>query len=225
MSGSESRRAGPHPCSTQSSSSADAAPTCKPQSGQQVCSKRLRLLGALTVTDDIVHIPLERDVRVGPRHPPVERIVQKQVCQQGTDDPTLWRSCLAWDDAAILHLHRRLQPAIDVEQHPWAVRMMADRFEQQLPVDTVEVAFYVDVEHPIVTPAALTRRAHRIDRRSVGSVAIGVGVEHRLETRLQITTSDLLGDTVCNRRYSQRAHAAVRLWNFHSPYRRRKVAP
>jgi hypothetical protein len=32
-------------------------------------------------------------VRVGPRHPPVERIVQKQVCQQGTDDPTLWRSC------------------------------------------------------------------------------------------------------------------------------------
>ena len=42
---------------------------------------------------------------------------------------------------------------------------------------------------------------------------------------LQITTGDLLGDAVCNRRYSQRAHAAICFRNLHSPHRRRKVAP
>jgi hypothetical protein len=103
--------------------------------------------------------------------------------------------------------------------------MMTDRFEQQLPIDAVEVAFHVDVKHPVIPPAALARRAHGIDRRAAGSVAIGAGVEHRLKTRLQITAGDLLGDAVCNRRNSQRAHAAVRLRNLHSPHRRRKVAP
>ena len=33
---------------------------------------------------------------------------------------------------------RRLQPALDVKQHPRAVRMMTDRLQQQLPIDTVE---------------------------------------------------------------------------------------
>ena len=100
--------------------------------------QRPRLLGALAVTDDIVRVSLERDVRIGPRHPHVERVVQEQVRQQGTDDSPLWRSRRARNDAAVLHLHRRLQPTFDVEQDPWAVRMMTDRFEQQLPIDAVE---------------------------------------------------------------------------------------
>src|SRR5947207_2662144 len=91
--------------------------------------QRPRLLGALTVTDDVVRVSLERNVRISPRHPYVERVVQEQVRQQGTDDSTLWRSRRAWDDAPILHLHRRLQPAFDIEQHPRAVRVMTDRFE------------------------------------------------------------------------------------------------
>src|ERR1700680_1928492 len=66
---------------------------------------------------------LERNVRRGPRHPHVERLVQKQVRQQGTDDTTLRRSRCPRDDAAVLHLHRRLQPALDVEQHPRTIRM------------------------------------------------------------------------------------------------------
>jgi hypothetical protein len=35
------------------------------------------LLHALTVTDDVVRVPLERDVRTSSHHPHVERIVQK----------------------------------------------------------------------------------------------------------------------------------------------------
>src|SRR5438045_4217404 len=95
------------------------------------------------------------------------------ICKERADDPTLRRSRCARHDAAVLHLHRRLQPALDVEPHPRAVRMMTDCLEQQLPIDTVEVAFDVDVEHPGVAPAALTGLAYGIDRRSAGPVAIG----------------------------------------------------
>src|SRR5580704_2870203 len=56
-------------------------------------------------------------------------------------DPTLRRSRCPRHDAAVLHLHRRLQPALDVEQNPWTIRMKTDCFEQQLPIDAVEVAF------------------------------------------------------------------------------------
>src|SRR5215472_8169751 len=111
------------------------------------------------------------------------------------------------------------------QPHPHAVRMMTDRLEQQLPIDTVEVAFDVDVEHPVVAPAALTSLAYGIDRRSAGPVAIRVGVEHRLQMRLQVTSGDLLGDTVGDRRNAQRARSTVCLWNIDPPHRRRKIAP
>ena len=65
---------------------------------------------------------------------------------------------------------------------------------------TFQVTFDVDVEHPVVAPAALTGLAYGIDRRSAGPVAIRVGVEHRLQTRLQVAWGDLLGDTVGDRR-------------------------
>src|ERR1019366_940583 len=103
--------------------------------------------------------------------------------------------------------------------------MMTDRLEHQLPIDTVEVSFDVDVEHPVISPAALTGLTHRIDRRSAGPVAIRVGVEHRLQTRLQRAAGDLRGDTVCARWNAQGTHTAFRFRNIAPPHRRRKVAP
>src|SRR5215467_7946730 len=177
------------------------------------------------MTNGIVRVPLEWNVRIVSRHPRVERIVQEQVCKERADDPSLRRSRCARHDAAVLHLHRRLQPALDVEPHPHAVRMMTDRLEQQLPIDTVEVTFDVDVERPVVAPAALTSLAYGIDRRSAGPVAIRVGMEHRLQIRPQVASGDLLGDTVGDRRDAQRARATVCLRNLDPPHRRRKVAP
>jgi hypothetical protein len=52
-------------------------------------------------------------------------------------------------DTAILHLHWRLQPALEVEQHPRAVHMMTDRLEQ------FEVTFDVDVEPDVSKAVAL----------------------------------------------------------------------
>src|SRR5271170_4333246 len=103
--------------------------------------------------------------------------------------------------------------------------MLSNRLEQQLPIDAVKIAPDINVEHPIVAPAPLTRHAHGIECRSAGPVTIAIGVEHRLQTWLQETTSDFLGDAIRYRRNAQRTRAAIRFRNFHSAHRRRKVAP
>ena len=103
--------------------------------------------------------------------------------------------------------------------------MMADRLEQQLPIDAVEVAFDVNVEHEVIAPAALTRLTHGIDRRSAGPVAIEVGMKHRLQTRPRVAADDFLGTAIRDRWNTQRARAAIRLWNINPPHRKRKIAP
>src|SRR5277367_5283340 len=71
--------------------------------------------GALAVTNGIVRVSLEWDVRISSRHPHVERVVQEQIRQQWTYHPTLRRSRRPRHDAAVLHLYGRLQPAF-----PWS---------------------------------------------------------------------------------------------------------
>src|ERR1700745_1957432 len=147
------------------------------------------------------------------RHPHVERVMQEQVRQQRTDDSSLRRSRRARHDAAIFQLHWRFQPAFDVEQYPCAIRMVTDRPEQQLPINAVKESAHVEIEHPVVAPAALTSGLHGIDCRLTGSVAIGIWMELRLQNGLQISTDNSLGDPVSDCWDTQRSHAAVRLWN------------
>ena len=92
--------------------------------------------------------------------------------------------------------------------------MMTNRPEHQLPINAVEIGFYVDVEHPVIPPAALTSLAHGIDRRFAGPVAIRVGMKHRLQTRLQVATDNFLGDAVSNRWHSpiELHFYAISLW-------------
>src|SRR5882757_10941277 len=99
------------------------------------------------MTNDVIRVALERDVRTGSRHPHVERIMQKQIRQGG-----------AYDSALRSSRHSR-------QQHPRLVRMTTDRPEHQLPIDAVEIGFYVEIEHPVIAPTALTSLAHGVDRR------------------------------------------------------------
>jgi len=78
--------------------------------------------------------------------------------------------------------------------------MFADRFEQQLPIDAIEVALYVDIERPVISPASLTSRPNCIDRRPAGSVSVAVLMENRFQDGLQIPFDDFLGDSVGDRR-------------------------
>jgi len=103
--------------------------------------------------------------------------------------------------------------------------MMMDCLEQKLPIDAVEEALDVEIEHPVVAPAALTSLMHGVDRRFAGPVAIRVGMKHRLHDRLQVASGDLLGDAISDRRNTQRSRPATRFWNLNPPHRRRKVAP
>src|ERR1700730_17169421 len=73
--------------------------------------------------------------------------------------------------------------------------------------------------------ATLTSCAHGIDRRFAGAIAVGIGMEHRFQDRLQVASGDLLGDAVSHRRNAQRSRPTIRLWNIDPPHRRRKVAP
>jgi len=83
----------------------------------------------------------------------------------------------------------------------------------------------IDVEHPVVPPAALARLTHGIDRPTAGPVAVRVGVEHGFQARLQIPADNLLRDTVSHRRNAQRTRAAARLGDVHRSHRWREVAP
>src|SRR5262249_17821027 len=58
-------------------------------------------------------------------------------------------------DTGILHLHWRFHPALEAEQPPRAVRMMTDRLEHQLPIDTVEVTFDVGFDPDLSKAVAL----------------------------------------------------------------------
>src|SRR5262245_40203168 len=104
--------------------------------------------------------------------------------------------------------------------------MFADRLEQQLPINTVEVGLDVEIEYPVVAPAALSRCAHGIDRRFAGPVTVGVGMKHRLQDRFQVASSDFLGDSVGHSWNTQRPDATtIALRNIDPPHRRRKVTP
>src|SRR4249920_3072110 len=107
------------------------------------------------MTNGVIRVALERDVRIGSLHPHIERIMQEQICQDGTDNPALRSSRCPQHDAAIFQLNRSPQPALDIEQNPRTARMMTNRPEHQLPINAVEIGFYVEVEHPVTPPAAL----------------------------------------------------------------------
>ena len=102
--------------------------------------------------------------------------------------------------------------------------MMADRLEQKLPIDAVEVAFDVEIKHPVIPPATLTSLTYGIDRRLAGSVAVRVGMEHRLHLRLQVAPNDLLGNAIGNRWNTQWTRPAICFRNIDPPHRRWKIA-
>src|SRR5260370_42412406 len=109
---------------------------------------------ALTVADSIISISLERDIRVFPLHPTVERIVKKEVRQHGADDRALWRSSFPADQGSVRHAHGCVEPSLNVKQPPFAIRVMAQGAHQKFPIDSVEETLDVGVQHPVALPTA-----------------------------------------------------------------------
>src|SRR5450631_1205739 len=68
--------------------------------------QRHGLVFSATVANRIIGIALERYVREVPAHPHIERIVKKEIRQEGADDPTLWRPSFSPDEPPVRHPHR-----------------------------------------------------------------------------------------------------------------------
>src|SRR6516164_11654565 len=158
-------------------------------------------------------------------HPPVEHIMQKQVRQQWAHYAPLRCPRHARLHPSILHLDRGLQPALDIEQHPTAVRVFAECLEQKLMIDTVEEPLDVKINDPVGEPAALSCRPDGVDCRSARSVSVRVRMEPMFQQGLKIPANNFLGDAVSDRRNSQWSRSALCFRNVHPTNRRWKVAP
>src|ERR1051326_4253195 len=64
--------------------------------------------------DDVVRISLERQMSPVQAHPPIERVVQKQIGQQGADHSSLRSASFTLQQISIFILRRRFQPTLDV---------------------------------------------------------------------------------------------------------------
>src|SRR5262249_16583370 len=91
----------------------------------------LRLRLAPAVQDRIIRVALERDGRKLPGQPPVERVVQEDVRQQGRDRRALRAATISLLESAVLALQRRLQPPLHVEEDPPQVGVVSDRFQNE----------------------------------------------------------------------------------------------
>jgi hypothetical protein len=91
--------------------------------------------------------------------------------------------------------------------------------------DAVEELRHVQVDDPSVSETALPADPDRIQGRAARPVAVGIGVEDRLDLRLDPGGHDRLRDSVGDGRHSQYPYSpAVRLRYLHSLDRWREVA-
>jgi site-specific DNA recombinase len=88
---------------------------------------------------------------------------QNYLLCKGRDDRSLRSSCIPRFNAAIFPLHRGLQPTFHIEHYPAAVGVCPQCLKEQLMWNRVEERLDVEVEHPVVAPTTLARRAHGID--------------------------------------------------------------
>jgi hypothetical protein len=66
----------------------------------------------------------------------------------------------------------------------------------------------IQIDDPVSLPAAFPCHAYRIKRRTSGSIAVGVAVEHGFHQRLQDHLGDRLRHAIGNSRNAEWARAA-----------------
>jgi site-specific DNA recombinase len=65
--------------------------------------------------------------------------------RSGSNDPALRRALLTRDQLAVLFLHRRFQPALDIENHPFLLGVFLHRPYQQILRNIIEEALDVQI--------------------------------------------------------------------------------
>src|SRR5437867_8479961 len=116
----------------------------------------MRLRFAATMTDRVIRVTFEWDVGVMLSHPIIERVVEKKICEQRTDDGPLRRSFLSANQHPIRHEDGRFEPSLQIQQHPWTVGVSPHRSHQEFMIDFVKETFDIKIKHPVLTPTPLT---------------------------------------------------------------------
>ena len=135
-------------------------------------------------------------------------------------------SHLPCHEGPVRHLHGGSEPPLDVEQDPAFVGVVSDRFEEQIMGNAVEEGPDVDVQHPVLSPAALTGHGQSVMGTAPGTIAIAVTVEDRLKLLFQQHRCCGLGDAVHRVRHPQHPDPGpVVLRYLHRPHRPGEVTP
>src|SRR6266705_6496494 len=92
-------------------------------------------------------------------------------------------------------------------------------------IHAVEEFLDVQINYPVLLPAASPTRPHRIQRGSPRPVTIGVGVEFWFHSFLQLHVYHRLRDSVRDGGHAEDPHPAMRFRYFHRPHRGREVTP
>src|SRR3954469_8219541 len=177
------------------------------------------------MTDRIVGISLEWDGWIVSPHPKVKDIVEKQIREHGTYHCPLRSSSASCNQGAVRHAYRRLQPSFQVKKYPFAVGMSTHGQHQETPVDLVEEALDVQIEHPIVIPTTASGHDQCIMRRFSWTISIRILVEHGFQDRLQVTLDDHLSDSVGDRWNTKRSGSSrISLRDVYTSHGRREIA-
>src|SRR5439155_7549316 len=151
--------------------------------------------------------------------------MQHQIREQRRDRRALRGSACSLLQGPVFSLHGSTQPPFYIETHPARFRMVGYCLFDQVPWNRVEERPYIQVDDPVEFPAAFTRSPHRIERRTAGPIAVGIGVEDWLHYRFQNHLGDRLGHAVGDSADAQRAYPTIRLGDFHEADWRWKVCP
>jgi hypothetical protein len=130
-----------------------------------------------------IGIALERDGRVCPRHPGIERSMPEERRKDRADATALRPPLSPLDAGAVLALHGRLYPPCHLQEAPWTGRVLPERPQEQRRVHGVKEPLDVQIQHPVVAPTPLPGDAEGLYCRLARSRALRVRVKMGLENR------------------------------------------
>src|SRR5262245_12451842 len=129
----------------------------------------------------------------------------------------------AWADQPVLH-DPRGQECPDQFQQPLVIDPLGDADHQFVVIDSIEKLFQLEVHHPAVTVGdVVLRPCDGMMRRPSRPKPVAVSGERPIPSSLQHLQRRLLDESIQHGRDAELAHPAVRLGDFHPPYRLRLV--